>query len=95
MQIYEKANAYQVLDNVFNNIENYNLVSAIKSLEILYKDKDYINEMLDYINVIMLDKAINNVKYVEYINIVEEVKKKLKANCNYDMCIDSLLFNIW
>ena len=27
-------------------------------------------------------------------NIVEDTKKRLKANSNYDMCIDNLLFNM-
>lgn len=51
--------------------------------------------MLDYINVIFLEKAKINIKYINYIKVVEEVKKKLSANCNYDMSIDSLLFSIW
>ena len=31
----------------------------------------------------------------EALAIVENVKKRLLANSNYDMCIDYLLFNIW
>ena len=36
-----------------------------------------------------------NFKYIECIKIIEETKKRIKANSNYDMCIDNMLFNIW
>ena len=51
--------------------------------------------MLDYINVIFLNKAKENIEYIKYINKIEDVKKRLNGNCNYDMCIDSILFEIW
>ena len=34
-------------------------------------------------------------KYVKCINIVEDTKKRLKQNANYDMCIDNMIFNMW
>ena len=95
LQIHGKEEEYKTLDQVFNNKERYNLVTATKSLEILYKDKENIQEMLDYINVIFLNKAKENIEYIKYINKIEDVKKRLNGNCNYDMCIDSILFEIW
>ena len=61
----------------------------------MYSNKDNIYEVLDYINVLLIKKAKENYKYLNYINKVEETKKRLKANSNYDMCIDNLLFTIW
>lgn len=95
IQMHEKEDTYKIIEKVFNNIEKYNIINATKELEVLYKDKEDINEMLDYINVIFLNKAREDIKYIGYINTVEKVKKKLNSNCNYDMTIDSLLFNIW
>ena len=95
IQMHAKEDAYKTIEKVFSNIEEYNLINAMKELEILYKDKENINEMLDYINVIFLNKAKEDIRYINYINIVEKVKKKLNRNCNYDMTIDLLLFNIW
>ena len=50
--------------------------------------------MLDYINILLLKKARKNYIYANYIQIVEDTKKRLKQNGNYDMCIDNLLFNL-
>ena len=90
-----KMEQYTALENVFNNIEDYNLIKAIKELDVLYKNKEYAQEMLDYINVILLNKSKENIKYLTYIDEVERVKKKIALNSNYDMSIDSLLFSIW
>lgn len=95
LQLYEKQDAYTIIEKVFSNIHNYHIVSAIKELEILYKDKENIFEMLDYINVIFLNKAKEDITYIGYIEQIEITKKKLNSNCNYDMAIDSLLFSIW
>ena len=54
-----------------------------------------INDLLDYITIIFLEKAKNNAKYISNIETIEEVKKNLKANSNFDMSIDKLLYKIW
>ena len=61
----------------------------------LYKDKDNIFENLDFINEILIKKAKDDFRYLDYIDYVEETKNKLKLNANYDMCIDNLILNIW
>ena len=63
--------------------------------ETLYQSKEEIFEMLDYLNIILLKKARNNYLYTNCINVIENTKKRLKRNANYDMCIDYMLFNIW
>lgn len=95
LKIHENEALYKQIEVVFNNIENYNIITAIKNLEVLYKAKENINELLDYINVLLIYKAKDNIKYVDYIKEVENTKRKLNSNCNYDMSIDSLLFKIW
>jgi len=97
ISIKDKLEDYLKIDNIFINFNN-NLVKVLNSAEILYKDKDYINNYLDYINVILYqyanDNLGNNAKYINSIKIVEKTKQKLLANSNYDMCIDYLIFNI-
>ena len=95
LKMQEKKEIYETVEKVFNNIQNYNIVTAKNNLEILYKSKDEIEDILDYINVIFINKAKENEKYVDYINKVENTKRKINSNCNYDMALDSLLFNIW
>lgn len=93
--LHSRKEQYDILERIFSNIEKYSLTDAMKELEVLYKNKDNIQEMLDYINVILINKVKEDIKYLEYIEEVEKVKNKIALNSNYDMSIDSLLFKIW
>ena len=50
--------------------------------------------MLDYMNILLLKKAKDDYKFTNCIQIVENTKKRLKQNANYDMSIDGMLFKI-
>ena len=79
-----------------NFIVDKNIIhSIIKKADILYKSKEEILEFLDYINILLLKKAKQNYKYTTCIEIVENTKKRIKQNANYDMCIDNMIFNMW
>lgn len=93
--IYENREIYKELDKIFSSIENYSLTDVLPKLEIIYKSKEKIEEILEYLNTIFINKAKQNVRYINYISYVEEAKKNINLNCNYDMCIDKLLFSIW
>ena len=95
LQIYKSKEEYSELDRVFNNIENYTLTDVISNIDTLYKNKEDIQEILEYLNTILIRKAKENLKYIDYIKYVEETKRDLNLNCNYDMCIDKLLFKIF
>ncbi len=98
LSIKDKIYDYNEIENVFSSI-NKSIISFLNSAEILYKNKENINDYLDYINVILYKKSKenlnNNFEYINSIKIVEETKQRLLSNSNYDMCIDYLLFNIW
>ncbi len=87
--------SYAKISASIQSMKNKDLIDIINDLEILYKSKDEIYEMLDYINVVLLKMAKNNYVYTNCIQIVENTKKRLKQNGNYDMCIDDMLFNMW
>ncbi len=91
----DKKEMYEEVEKAFSNIEGTNTLDVVNKLECLYSNKDNIFDVLDYINVLLMKKAKSNYKYLNYIKKVEETKKRLKANSNYDMSIDSLLFGIW
>ena len=95
MQIIENKDIYDKINSIFNNIENTNVLDAFNKLDFLYEDKERIYEMLEYMNTIFCNKAKDNIKYVDYIQVIEEAKKNLKSNSNYDMTIDKLLFSIY
>ena len=95
LELKEKQEEYQNIENIINNIYRYDLIDFINNAEILYKSKEEINDILDYINVILFNKAKDEYLYTNCIQIVENTKKRLKQNANYDMSIDNMLFNIW
>ena len=94
-QIYQNKEIYSEIDKIFTNVENYVLTDVISKLDILYKSKDEIQDILEYLNTIFIEKSKENIKYINYINYIEETKRDIALNCNYDMCIDKLLFKIF
>ena len=42
----------------------------------------------------MLELAKENYKYAECVEIVEDTKKRLQSNANYDMTIDNMLMKM-
>lgn len=91
----DKQELYIAIDTVLENIEKMDLIDTLKNADIIYKSQDEKNEILEYINIKFLKKAKENLKYLKCIDIVEETKKRLKANSNYNMSIDNMLISIW
>lgn len=95
IELKDKKNQYENINQIFKTIKNDDIIELINRSELLYKSKDEIEEILDYINTILIKKSIENAKYAQCIHIVEDTKKRLKQNANYDMCIDNMLFCLW
>ena len=95
IELKDKQEEYLIIEQAIENIEKEDLIDLVKKLEILYTSKDEILDMLDYINIILLRKSKENVKYTNCIEIVENTKRRIAQNANYDMSIDNMLFNIW
>jgi len=95
IELKDKQEEYFIIEQAIENIEKEDLIDLIKKLDILYTSKDEIFDMLDYINIILLKKSKENVKYTDCIKIVENTKRRIDQNANYDMSIDNMLFNIW
>ena len=97
--IKEKSTEYEQINKLFDIINKEDLVTFINSAEIVCNGKDDIYNVLDYITILLTNKMNENnkdsFKYANCIFTVEEVKKRLRANSNYDMSIDYLLMNMW
>ena len=96
--IKEKSSEYEQITKLFDIIDKENLVNFINSASIIYENKDDIYNILDYINILDIkirSNSNNSFKFANCIFTVEEVKKRLRANSNYDMSIDYLLMNMW
>lgn len=91
----EKQELYHSIYDCIDKIETLDLIDMLKKADIIYKSQDDKFEILDYINVILFEKSKSNIRYLNCIDIVENTKERLKANSNYNMCIDNMLFSLW
>ena len=99
LKIKDNLDIYNNLNSCLENIEKSDLIDVLNNSEVIYKQKDQINQILEYINVYLLEKAKEEsqkaIKYLNSIKIVEKTKERLKNNSNFDMSIDNMLINIW
>lgn len=97
-EIRQNIELYRNTENIIINILNTrydSVIDVIKDSELLYKSKEKITNMLEYMEVIAYTYIQKNISYTKVINIIENTRNKLYTNCNYDMCIDELLIKIW
>ena len=90
----DKKEEYEKIIAFVENLDKKDIIDLYKLAEPIYKSKEEIFEILDYINILLLKKARQNYLYTDCVQIVEDTKKRLKQNGNYDMCIDNLVFNL-
>lgn len=95
LKLKNKQEQYSKIQEIINNISKKDLIDIIQESELLYKSKEDIIDILEYINIILLKMAKDNYLYTNCIKIVENTKKRLNQNANYDMCIDNMLFKMW
>ena len=88
--IEQKKEQDAQLSNLVSVVENKQLVEVFNSADLLYKGKDDIITLLEYLNLIFFSR-----NEINAIPIIEKTKKKILANNNYDMTIDYCLMNIW
>ena len=67
-----------------------NLINVLNGADVLYQNKDDIISLLDYMNICLFKKGFLNI-----VSYVEEAKKKISSNNNYEMTIDNLLIKSW
>ena len=95
IDLKDKIPEYEQIKNIIDNLDKTLLIEVIDRAKIIYESKEEIMSILEYINVILLEKSKIDYKYTKCIQIVENTKERLKNNSNYDMSIDNMLFNIW
>lgn len=95
IKIKDKQEEYEKIEKIIYSLEKKDKVDVLNMSELIYKAKDEKFEILDYINIVLLEVAKKSSKYANCIPIVENTKKRLKSNSNYDMSIDNMLFKLW
>lgn len=95
IDLKDKQELFSKIIEIIENIKLLELPDILKKADIIYKSQEDKNEILEAINVILFKNSKKDYRYLNCINIVEETKKRLNANANYNMNIDNMLFKIW
>ena len=94
ISLKESKDKYAEIENILLKMEKEDIISILNSSKIIY-DKEEIYDILDYMTVFLYSKAKENKKYLSCLKYISEALTRLNSNGNFDMNIDSLLFNIW
>ena len=95
LKLNQKTQLYENIENLFDSFKTKDLIDITSIAEEIYNEKEEINSVLEYMNILALEFSKKDIRYINAIDIIEDTKKRLQANSNYDMCVDNLLFNIW
>lgn len=95
IEIKDKQEQYEKIENLIYGLEKMDIVDFANKADFIYSNKDDKIDILDYMEVILIDISKKIDKYAQTIEIIEQTKKKLQVNANYDMSIDDMLFKIW
>jgi len=95
IRLQEKRNLYEQIETIVDSIEKQDIVAVFKQAEILYKEKESIQELLEYMNLLVYQTSIQNPIYLPMINTIEQTKRRLASNANHDMSIDNMLLTMW
>ncbi len=102
IKINDNIEEHNQIDEITQDVINGkipNVVKLINQYEVLYKSKEIIFDLLDYMIAIVYNHIKKNgdyrLKFINIIGIINNAKAKLNSNTNYDMCIDEMLFKIW
>ncbi len=96
LRILEEKETYAEIEKIITNLERTDITQIWQKSDVLYQSKDNILDLLDYMNVIFYEKlrSKQDIKYAKAVSIVEETKKRITANANYDMSIDNMLLKL-
>lgn len=92
VKLQENKEIYRQVDNILVNMNSQSIVTLFNDSEVLYKEKEKIQEILEYIEIYLFETK--DMKMIDKIQYVEETKKRILLNSNYDMCIDYLLMKL-
>jgi DNA polymerase-3 subunit delta' len=94
IKLRESRQKYLSIENFVKDLSKKDIIDIMLDAKIIY-DKENINDILDYLIVCLFDISKEKKEYLECIKYVNECSSKLKANANFDMSLDNLVFNMW
>lgn len=94
INLKENKEKYEEIDTLINKMKTDDIISIFLTSKFMY-DKEKIFDILDYLTVSLYSKAKEDKRYLNCLKHVSKSTLRLKSNGNFDMNVDSLLFNIW
>lgn len=94
IKVKDNKEKYERIELLISDLEKKDIVDIMLDGKIIY-DKENIYDILDYIIVCLYSKLNQNEKYINCIKYVNKCSTRLRANSNFDMSIDDMLFGMW
>ncbi|MBR3133791.1 MAG: DNA polymerase III subunit delta' [Clostridia bacterium] len=93
-KMIQKKEIYDSVDRLLMKIGTTNKLDFYLEGKQIYI-KDEIQGILEYLIVSLYNLGRKNQNYLNCVNIVQETINKINSNCNFDMCLDNMLWKIW
>lgn len=90
----ERKEQFLKVEVIINDLETQDLISFMKEAKVIY-DKENIDSILEYMMICIYAKMQENKAYIHGIDSIHKAMQNLKRNCNFDMTIDTMLFEMW
>ncbi len=84
---------FEKIENIIHNFATKDVIYIMNEAKILY-DKENIDKILEYMMISMYAKKDENPNYIKCIDKISDCLARLKRNCNFDMCLDTLFFEM-
>ncbi len=91
----DRQELYDSLFEIIQSIKNLDLIDFLKKADVIYDYQNEKFEILENMNICFFDKSKEDIRFLNCIDIIEDTKKRLIANGNFNMCIDNMLFRLW
>lgn len=97
LKINENKEQYLQIENLIQLLEKTDITQIWKNADVLYQAKENVIDLLEYMEIVLynLVKKQNKICYANGISVIEDTKRRILANANYDMSIDNLLLKLW
>lgn len=97
LRLVARKEEYVQIEQLMSQFSKKDITQIWKSAEVLYKDKENVMELLDYMSLLLYEQVCKQPQtaQVKAVHLVEETKRRILANANYDMSIDYLLLQLW
>lgn len=90
----EKQAQFLQIENIVNALETADIVTIMNQAKVIY-DKENISSILEYMMICIYSKARENKVFIHCIEKINHAMANLKRNCNFDMTLDTMLFEMW